>query len=296
MANREQECTDAPVLEDEHGEYVLDRGSTTPTEGKCNAVLRSTWSRFGERRYCQMPQGWRNTDNDSEFCRWHSERKYLRDHVMEKRLTHGAYVESYRRLLNVMPLHKKVTVIALFKSLREESVHDFDGEDGPETYEVEVDASDVSWYSDDEAIIDIPIAQGEKRTREKALLKAACEFVKMESIDEQIFEDAFDADETGLGEKEFVVDVTESGETITAEDEHHLNPPVSRMMKDFKDCMAFGGVAMNPDGDDEQEDVTVDARSFNVDLGPREEDAVAPEAQVDEKDRIEIKEPNEVDE
>jgi len=295
MANREQECTDAPILEDDRGEYPLDRGSTEPTEGKCNAVLRYTWSRFGERRYCQMPEGWR-TERTDEFCRWHSERKDLRDHRMKEDLIHGAYVESYKRLLNVMPLHKQITAITLFKSLREESVEDFEGD----SYTITVNTEGVDWYDEDDAEIEIPVAKQSKRTREKALLKAALEFVKMESIDEQIFADAYDDEEgVGLGEKEFVIDVVkdDDGEVIkeiTGEDEHHLNLPVSRMLKDFKDCLAFGGVSM--ESDDEGEVTNVDARSFNVDLGPKEDDTdVQPEQRVPEDERIEIKEPHELE-
>jgi len=267
-------------IEDAHGEYHLSRGHQDPDgeySDRCNAVLEDSYQRYGEARYCgQYPL------NNQEFCWTHRGRRQISAQNVNERVKHAAQVEGYRRFLNRLPPYKKVIAITTFKSLREDSVFDFDDGNATE-HVVEVNTSEADWTEQDVVEIDIPLGSTDRQAREKALLAAACELMKIESMNEQLFHDAFDPDkEGGVGEREVTLTVTDSGVEITQMEEHHLNLPLSRCSSDFENYLEFGGV-----GVEDEDDISAEVRDWEVTLGPSEEDK-APSQRVSEEDRVTI--------
>lgn len=182
----------------------------------------------------------------------------------------GAYSKSYKSLADNMPVHTYAVAIALYKDLRGESVHDF----GEATVtEHELDASDVEWFEEDAVTMQFPIGD-QKRAQEKALWFAALDFCRIEAMEEKQFEDAI-ADNTTVGEREAVVAVTDNGQEITDEEEHHLNLPMSRITKDYKRHLEFGGVPIEA-SDDEDE---TSSREWHINIGGEETSVSAESAE-----------------
>jgi hypothetical protein len=240
---------------DEHGEYNTDAGSTYPVEADkvgyepCNAVLKYTWDRYGERRYCTGMASSNFQEDGSQFCKHHRSREELmKQH--EKQLTTGAHASSHEHTFQYMPLHKQLIANDLFKSLLSESTYDFDTNNV--SFEVAADDSDIVADEVDTVVIDHPVPQ-EYQQRGKALWFAALDFVTMESIREEQFRVAAEEDHEGrslaIGETTQVVSVTDDGQEITDTAEHHLNLPLSRIQKDYKEHMKFGGVEYDADDD-----------------------------------------------
>jgi hypothetical protein len=195
-----------------------------------------------------------------------------------------AWVENYRRIINQMPAHKKLSAIRLFKSFRKLSVHDFGGDEK----EIDINTERVDWTDEDNVTVTIPVPDEKRSAQENALFMAACDFVRMQNINEALFEDAFQADDDArMGEKE--IPLTSDGELVTDDsgnpetrtEEHHLNLVQSRISKDFESYLEFGGVL-----DEKDVDVTVDSRNFDIDLGPSEDEASPPEGRTPEKYRV----------
>lgn len=188
----------------------------------------------------------------------------------KKNFKTGAYVKSYTDMFGYMKPHKRVVTVNIFKSLMAESTYDFD------TYELEydIDVSNEDWVDADTVTVDFPVPR-EKVTRAKYLWIAALEFIKMEAIEEQIFKDAMERKE-GMGAYEKVVGQREDGSPIMAVDEHHLNLPLSRIIKDHKDLLKLGGV----NTDDATTDAVAEtlAREWVMDVTPNEADT--------EKDKV----------
>lgn len=176
----------------------------------------------------------------------------------------GAFVQSYTSLFGYLEPHKRIVVVTTFRELMDQSMYDFDYDDVQES----IDLSNVDWTDLETATVEFPLPT-ENRQRAKYLWVAALEAVKMEAIEYQIFEDAFNAANHGVAEREITVGATEYGE-ITDSGEHHLNLPLSRVIKDHKDLMKLGGV--NPDIVGENEDGEVVMREWVLDVGPEEKE------------------------
>jgi hypothetical protein len=246
---------------DEHGEYDPDAGSPHPLDEDevgyepCNAVLRHTWSRYGERRYCAgMAVGnFGDAANyeHPDFCKHHQSRASLMKRH-EEDLKTGAHSKSHEHVFQYLPPHKQLLANDLYKSLVAESSYDFEAE----SVELEVDASDHDFGADaDVIVLDHPVPN-DYEMRATALWFAALDFVQMESIKEEQFRVAFEEDgprggDLAVGERVKVVSVTEDGRRIEDRDEHHLNLPLSRLQKDYERHLSFGGVEGDADGDDE---------------------------------------------
>lgn len=249
--------TTGSTHEDEWGEYRLDAGSTEPVSEEevgyepCNAVLKFTYSRYGEKRYCTgMSVGNFGDDANYEFpqfCKHHQSRHFLKEQQAEN-FEHGAYVRAYADLFDYLPPHKQVMAVDLYKSLLSESVYDFD----PEPVVRHIDTTET-FGKGSTVHVDVPVAT-EHRVRASALYFAALDFIKIQNITEEQFRVAFE--ETGprgesltVGEDRFERE-TESGETVEIKDEHHLNLPLSRIQKDYERHMKFGGVPLEGEADD----------------------------------------------
>lgn len=239
---------------DEHGEYDPDAGSPHPVDEDevsytpCNAVLKYTFERYGERRYCTAMAEENFDEDGSRFCKHHKSREALMKQHEENFKT-GAYAKSHEHKFQHMPVHKQLLANDLYKSLLKESTYNFD----TESVELEVDVSDDDFAPDaDTLVLDHPIPT-DHEIRGKALWHAALDFITMESIREEQFrvaaEEQFEGRSLAIGEAIKVVSVTEDGREIRDTDEHHLNLPLSRLQKDYKQHMKFGGVEYDTEDD-----------------------------------------------
>lgn len=276
---------------DEHGEYETDRGSPHPIDPDevnytpCNAVLRYTFSRYGERRYCTgmavetfQSSGTETSYEHPEFCKHHQSRHSLMKRHEEEFKT-GAYAKSHEHKFDYLPPHKQIIANDLYGSLLAESTELH--HENCETIPLCIDVADDDFGGDaDEIEMDHPIPESQdKRVRAKALWHAALDFVTMESIREEQFRVA--AEETGpegeplaIGETTSVVTVTDDGREIEDTEEHHLNLALSRIQKDYQRHLEFGGV--NYDGGDESGSMS--EREWVAVVEPSDEPSATPES------------------
>lgn len=261
----------------------LERGDTHPRTGKeikydpCNAVLKYTWERYDEVRYCTgLAVGnfgdAANYEHD-QFCKHHQGRKYLMDQQEENFKT-GAFAKSYEHVFQYLEPHNQIMAVELLKSLMGESRYSFE----PEDVVLEVDVSDSGMAEQDVLHVDFPIPT-EKVVRGQALWYAALDFVKMQNISEEQFrvsaeETDMDGRSLAVGEKTFETE-TESGEVMEIVDEHHLNLPLSRIQSDYEQHLKFGGVSIEDDGDEG----SVDEREWVITVDSPEDSSVKPEAE-----------------
>ena len=232
---------------DRYGEFRFNAGASEPKTRDelgytpCNAVLKYTLMRYGERRYCtgMATSNFSDvTDKESDRCKHHRGRDNIMD-LHEDNTKVGAFARSYTSMYGRLSAHEQVIAIEMFRNLLDESRYDFEQDEVDEVIE------DAHWMEDDTAVVDFPVPT-EHVTRGKYLWIAAIQTLQMEGIQEQIFEDAI-SEGNAPGEREVVVTVTDSGDVITDMDEHHLNLPISRMIKDHKNLLRMGGVDIEPD-------------------------------------------------
>lgn len=242
---------------DEYGEYEEDCGSPHPVDPEnydaCNAVLKHTWSRYGERRYCTglaiSNFGGEANYEHPEFCKHHQQRKELmKQH--EDNLKTGAHAKSHEHQFQHLPPHKKLMANDLYRSLISESSYDFDTE--MVEMEVSVADSDFAGPEIDTLVLDHPIPT-DHEIRGKALWFAALDFIAIESIKQEQFRVAAEETHRGrdlaIGERTKIVTVTDDGREVTDTDEHHLNLPLSRLQSDYSEHMEFGGVSSDTEDD-----------------------------------------------
>ncbi len=285
---------------DEHGTFNLDAGSVTPPDPDdysyepCGAVLSHSYSRYGERRYCEGMAA-SNFDEDvhdreyQDFCTNHQARGAIMDSVKE-RSKHLAFASSFETMFEYLDAHKKVLAIEMFRSLLDESRYDFEPEETSKRFPVE-DDNDLFPHVD-EVTIEFPVPS-EHTVRAKSLYFAALNYVQMENIMEEQFRVA--AEETGpdgeqlaVGERTKVVSVTDEGRVVEDRDEHHLNLPLSRIQKDYERHLKVGGVEVG-----EEEEVSEGEARQWVFTVEQEQDDPAPEATSGENPMTELDTPEE---
>lgn len=268
---------------DEHGEFPLLAGSPHPVEkgdwnefkGKrmnyhpCNRVLKFTFKRYGERRYCT---GLSNGPDDT--CKHHKARLDMEEQQQENFKT-GAYTESYDSIFEYLPPHKKVMANELFRSLIAESTYEF----AEKLVEREVDTTE--WDGMGDSITLLHPVPTEHQIRCMALWFAALDFMVMQNIRQEQFKVAA-MEGTAVGEKEFEREA-ESGQVYTVIDEHHLNLALSRIQKDYSNHLKFGGVPL----EDEAQVSDVSEREWVIEIRP-EEDAKVLDARHEEVTDLEV--------
>ena len=236
---------------DDYGEFRLEAGSPTPVSDDdfdhytpCGAVLKFWKQRYGERRYCTGMACSNFTGNPrggSDFCKHHVGRENGQKMVAESFET-GALIQSYKTAWQHLQPHQQAICIEAFHGFLDASVFDFD-------YEVHVeriDVEDIEWVEDKYWHVDFPVPT-ENVARARYLWVAALELCKMENIQERLLEDATD-DDVGVGEREVTV-YGEQGPVGTERQEHHLNLPLSRVIKDHSRLLEAGGVNIKQDGE-----------------------------------------------
>lgn len=234
------------------------QGSQSPTEGRCNALLSSWKDRYGAPRYCTRLPEHEFIDDGSEFCKVHKSRDALMKRARDL-FEHGLHSKTVRHVFDKLDAWQKVTVLGWWESYIDESVYDFgiewsettvsdsaavDDNDGPVTTEGTYDALEVE-LDEETVTVGVPVPQ-EHETRCFALFRAAVMDMKAGLADRVLLDTE---DGTTAMEREQTVSVTDEGQEITDEAEHHLNLPVSRLDKDRTDVLAFGGVPVDGGAD-----------------------------------------------
>ena len=237
--------------EDDYGQFRLQAGhSTDPTEKDldydvCGAVLKHSYERYGEKRYCGKmadTQFSNVTDDTTGYCSHHQNRVNLEKGHMEN-AKHLAFVESREDIFEYLSPHEQILAIETFRSLLDESKYGYESDTNTLTIETEQDTA----FEGQDVEIDFPVPT-EKTARGKALWFAALDYVRMENILEEQFRVAFeetgpDGEQLTVGETTKIVNVNDdTGEVTEDTDEHHLNLPLSRIQKDYERHLEVGGV------------------------------------------------------
>lgn len=245
---------------DEYGEFTMDTGMTEiPNDDNfsyktCKAVVKFTQQRYGEVRYCTGMAA-SNFGQESSRCKQHKGRDNLMKGHKALQKT-GAFAQSYLTMFDRMEPHKRLVCIRMFQDFLEQSIYEFESE---EVLEV-VDTESVEWTDEDEVAVNFPVPT-ENTNRAKYLWVATLEFIRAENIEEQLFEDAM---RQSNAPGEITVTVYGDDGPVGEEDrEHHLNLPLSRIIKDHKDLLKMGGVSMETS---EEGSVTVTEREWVVDF------------------------------
>lgn len=266
------------TFEDEYGQYQSDAGSKTPVEPDdvpytpCNAVLKHTWSRYGERRFCSAMAESNFKDDGSQFCKHHKSREALMAQRAENYKT-GAHTKSHQHQFQQLEPHKQIIANDLYQSLIKESEYDFD----TETVELTLDVSETDFAGPevDELVMEHPVPQSHEM-RCKALWFAALDFMAMESIKQEQFrvaaEEEFEGRSLAIGERKTIVTTDDEAHEVV--EEHHLNLPLSRIQSNYDEHLTFGGVSADSDAN---EGAGVGQREWVVSIEPDEPEPV-PEA------------------
>lgn len=174
----------------------------------------------------------------------------------------GAFTESYDSIFEYLPPHKKVMANELFRSLIAESTYDF----SEKLIEKDVDTSEWEGMGDSVTLVH-PVPQ-QHEIRCMALWFAALDFMVMQNIRQEQFKVAA-TEGTAVGEKQFEREA-ESGQVYVVIDEHHLNLALSRVQKDYKEHLKFGGVVI----EDDSQKADVSERDWVIEIHPDDREAV----------------------
>lgn len=278
---------------DEYGTYKEDAGSPHPLDPEeenyipCNAVLRHTWDRYGERRYCAglaienfSSEGVETDYEHDGFCKHHQSRAELMEHRKEQMKT-GAYAKSHESVFQHLEPHKQLLANDLFRSLLEESK--YSNEWDIEETEMILDVSTADFMPDaDSLAIEHPVPQ-EKRVRAQALWFASLDFMMMQDIRTEQFrvsaEEEYEGRDLAVGER--TTYVASDDEVKEVVEEHHLNLPLSRIQKDYERHLSFGGV----ETEENQDTADVGQREWVLEVAPDEPEP-EPEAKSTESSEL----------
>lgn len=242
---------------DENGyPYDPTAGSKTPTDGRCNGVLVRYEERFGEYRYCgKYPLSHFTDDVDHDYCKTHADRASLNAHAEEVMQT-GMASKSRDHVYRKLPDWQRVYIYGLFEGLMGQStfefapeyeVKEFDFEDC--AFSPEIDGQDGPRY-----LIEVPHAT-ENLDREVALWAAAVDGTKLELANAEIA-----AEEMTVESTEFAQLTAPPSEhdpspqefrTIESVNEHPLNMAYSRLIKDRKKLLKYGGIVIDGETSDD---------------------------------------------
>lgn len=250
---------------DEYGDYNPTAGSPEPVEGRCNATLRHWRTRYGEKRYCtQLPKehwmaGHIERDLSDYLCRIHQDRVNIIMHAKEL-LQHGVYAKTREHVYDKLDPWDKLLCHAMYESLLADSVYEF----APEFETVTLDFEDHESVpepadEDDRLDVDVPHAT-EKMDRAQILWCAAVDTMKMLKANAQIAADEMEVTSTEHAQLTAPTEdnPNQAFKTIEQTKEHHLNLAYSRLVRDRKDLLAYGGVITGTEADEEDSSIVVE--------------------------------------
>lgn len=229
--------------------YNPETGSKSPQGGRCNAPVDNYEERYGERRYCgQLPVSHFKNDVDHDYCRKHKGRANI-DVRAEELLQHGMSARTRDHVYRKLPDWQRLYIYGLHETLMAFSVHEyspeyelkeFDFGDAP--FSPNVEGQDGPVYK-----IHVPHAT-ENLDREVALWAASVDGVKLELANAQIAVDEMSVEKTEHAQLTAPPSEHDNSpqewRTIETLVEHPLNTAYSRLVKDRKELLKYGGIAV----------------------------------------------------
>jgi len=250
---------------DQWGDYNPTAGSDTPVEGRCNALLSHWRTRYGEKRYCtQYPQEhWMPSDHERDaedyFCQLHSGRTNIIMRAKEL-FQHGMYAQSREHVYDKLEPWDKLLCHALHESLLSDSTFEFAPEFEERTFDF-TDAETVPSQADgsDTLVVEVPHAT-EYIDRAHILWCAAVDTMKMLKANAKIAGSDMEVTSTEHAQLTSPTedDPSQVYRTIEETKEHHLNLAYSRLVKDRKELLSYGGVVTGTEADEEESSLVVE--------------------------------------
>jgi len=229
-------------------------GSRTKTDGRCNARLTRWEDRYGEKRYCtQLPTSTHSTGEDLPVCGVHKDQVNLMERAKDLTDT-GVFTKTPIYLFDKLDAAKQVLALSNLDSLQADAEFDY----AINLSEYEVDLSDSEYpipdslqeLADDDSVLEVGVpVPSQHGHRFLALWLASLNMVKQLNIDERILED-------GLLVSKTVATADDEGvitDSLSDDEEHPMHLTQSRLAKDNKEYLKFGGVQL-----EDESEVTVD--------------------------------------
>lgn len=241
-------------------EYNPYAGSQHPPEYRCGATLVYWRERYNEKRYCtQVPQKYFGKDSrNSDFCKLHQSREELMKRAKEI-LSHGGFTKTVWHLFDKLEPYELIYGVGVYEEFLGDSTYDFDPELEPYTLDLKEDGIDLSFIeTDEDGQVTVAIPNPTQNAhRAGYLFLAAMDGVKKMGMTAQIIEDEYVVESTthaaASGGEEQPARFTD---TIEETNEHYLNLPYSRLVKDSKELLKMGGVPVEGE-EDEMVEATV---------------------------------------
>ena len=253
-------------IEDKHGsDYNPLAGNLEPRidvdhDGYCNAPLMKWRDRYPDIRYCSVAL---NAKKGYDlYCYFHQRREKMAKSA-EEHLQSGLQVTTMDHLYEKVGPWKKLVGWGTFESLMGESHYDF----APEYQEREFDFSNEDHVPDgvdENQTLEVKCGYPTDHVQPAmALYVAAMQQVQMLSVQPRVMFEGTrpDGTEEGMMETKSVEkaqltaptdnDPTQQFRTIETWNEHHLNLPLSRLIKDQPRLLEMGGVTVDPEAEDD---------------------------------------------
>lgn len=227
------------MLTDDHSrQFKPFAGNLEPSEGRCNVRLTDWEDRYPEVRYC-----WLKYPHQSNFCTVHKHREKLQMRAKEA-LQSGLSAKTRDHLYAKLDGWQKLLAHGLHEDLLSDSQYEF----APEYKTVEFDFEDADFEPEVEQDgsvyeFEVPYAT-EKVDRSLNLWAAAIDEVKKMRVNAIITEKDMRSKTTSNAQLTSPTENDPSQEFKTIEEwsEHYLNLPYSRLVRDRKDLLAYGGI------------------------------------------------------
>jgi hypothetical protein len=228
--------------------YNPEAGSRSPQDGRCNAVLTNYAERYGERRYCgALPMAEIGADVDHGRCNNHAAQAQDAT-TAEEMLQHGAASKSRDHTYRGLDPWDKLLVHGVHESLLGDSTFDF--APAHELKEFDFTNADIEPRSGhvDGSVYRFSVAHATQHIdRAMALWAAAVDGVKMMNVNAEIAEDAMSVESVEQAQltSPTEADPTQEFRTIETLKEHPLNLAYSRLARDRKELLQYGGVVVD---------------------------------------------------
>lgn len=241
-------------LSDHNGrDYNPFTGNLVPTptskngSEKCNVPVSGYRERYPNARYCSA-----GVVKGSDACKAHQHRRNMAK-TAEEHLQTGFFSSSIDHLFANLDPMKKMFAWGTFESLMGMSNYEF----APEyrTRQLDFSNSDIQPdHINDDGTLDVDFAYPTQYLHPAlALYQAACQEMKILSVQPLLMKED---EKSGPMERHTVQqaqltsptesDPSQHFEKIEGLEEHHLNLPLSRVIKDQKRLLKLGGVEVDP--------------------------------------------------
>lgn len=264
--------------------YDPDAGSTEPIDCRCNALLTNWEERYGEKRYCSQIVPTRYDEDFGQFCSNHRGREELYMHAKES-LKHGLFCKTVHHFYDKVDPHEKVFIYGLYDQLLSDSEYDYDVEYREEHFDFGegnfsegVDSEQIralfSEHLTDDDLFPIEVPNPTKlHDHSLALWNAAVFTVNMTRVNAILTQNDMQSKTVSHANLTAPSETGQEYRTIEEWTEHHLNLPLSRLVRDRKELLEYGGVGIDTE-DGGEPNVTVEHYYDE----PLSQDPVDPEA------------------